>query len=298
MKISKIYSENNKPVLSFEIFPPKRKQSQTKKDLNNLLETVKNLSTLNPDFISVTYGAGGTDSEGSFKVSKYIKEKGIVALPHFTSIGYPSEKIHSYLQILKGSGFENILALRGDLPKNPTEADMIWKDFLHATDLIKIIKKDFPSLCIGGAAYPEGHQESRYDGQDLEIMKLKQELGVEFFLTQLFFNNDSFLRFLEIVRNHGITVPIGAGVMPLMSPKFVDKTLELSGTELPKELEQVYNDYKDDELEFQKRTIDFTIRQVNDLFKRGVDGVHLYTMNRYLPVKDIVKNLNIKNIAG
>ncbi|WP_158212434.1 methylenetetrahydrofolate reductase [Natranaerobius trueperi] len=298
MKISNIYSKTNRPVLSFEIFPPKRKKNQTRKDFDTLLNTVDKLTTLNPDFISVTYGAGGTDSEGSFKVSKYIKDKGVVALPHFTSIGYPSQEINSYLEDLGQDGFANILALRGDLPKEPSKADMVWKDFLHATDLIKIIKKEFPRFCIGGAAYPQGHQESNYDGKDIEVMKLKEEMGVEFFLTQLFFDNDKYLRFVETVKNHGVTAPIGAGVMPLMSPKFVDKILKLSGATLHKELHQTLDKYRDDEEEFLKRTIDFCIRQVNDLIERGVDGIHLYTMNKYHPVKKIINNLDIKTAVN
>ncbi|ACB84274.1 methylenetetrahydrofolate reductase [Natranaerobius thermophilus] len=292
MKISEIFSQSNGPVVSFEIFPPKRKKNQSKEDFDSLLKTIDNLARLKPDFISVTYGAGGTNSDGSLEISEYVKNKGITSLPHFTSIGYPVEEINSYLGTIYNKGFENILALRGDLPKSPSKADLVWRDFLHATDLIKVISRDFPNFCIGGAAYPEGHQESSYAGQDIEIMKIKEKMGVKFFLTQLFFNNDNFFKFMENVRNNGVESPVSAGVMPLISPKYVDKIIELSGVKLPKELENALENYRDDEVEFRKRSLDYCVRQVNDLFERGVDGVHLYTMNRHEAVEEILDQVD------
>lgn len=280
--------------MSFEIFPPKRKQKQSQEDFDSLLKTIDSLAMLDPDFVSITYGAGGTNSDGSLEISKYVKDKGIVSLPHFTSIGYPVEEISDYLSTIYDKGFENILALRGDLPANPTKADLIWRDFLHASDLIKIIKRDYPKFCLGGAAYPEGHKESSYAGQDIEIMKLKEQLGVEFFLTQLFFDNDNFFKFMENVRGYDIDSPVSAGVMPLISPKFVDKIIELSGVKLPKEMEHALENYRNDEEEFKKRGIDYCVRQINDLFERGADGVHLYTMNRYSTVQEIMGQVDFK----
>lgn len=294
MKISTVFSQakhKKRTAISFEIFPPKKKKVPSQKDFQSLLETVNNLADLKPDFVSITYGAGGTDSEGSLELAEHVKELGMVALPHFTAIGYPLEAINSYLETLVNRGFENVLALRGDLPENPTKADQVWRDFLHASDLIKVIARDFPGLCIGGAAYPEGHNESVYAGQDIEVLKLKENLGVEFFLTQLFFNNDNFMRFLDNARRQGVTAPISAGVMPVLSPKFIDKIVELSGVKLPRELAAAAEQYGDDENEFKKRSKDFCIRQINDLLERGVDGIHLYTMNRYHDIQEIVDAL-------
>ena len=293
MHISKIFSQANKPVISFEIFPPKRKPNQSQADLNSLLRTIDQLANLKPDFISVTYGAGGTSSEGSLEVSEYVKQKGVIPLPHFTAIGYPVEDIHAYIHQLWEKGFKNVLALRGDLPPSPSKADLVWKDFLHATDLIKIITRDYPDMCIGGAAYPETHQESVYEGQDIDIMKMKEQLGVEFFLTQLFFDNDIFFRFMDQARNKGVTAPVSAGVMPLTSPKFIDKIIELSGAHIPEELAEIINRWRDNEEEFKKRTLDYAVRQINDLCTRGAEGIHLYTMNRWTTAKNILKEAKI-----
>ncbi len=297
MKISKIFSNSDRPVMSFEIFPPKRKKKQSQEDFDSLLKTIDKLAMLDPDFVSITYGAGGTNSDGSLEISEYVKNKGLVSLPHFTSIGYPVEEINNYLGTIHDKGFENILALRGDLPANPSKADLVWRDFLHASDLIKVIARDYPNFCLGGAAYPEGHKESTYAGQDIEIMKLKEKLGVEYFLTQLFFNNDNFFKFMENVRDYGIESPVSAGVMPLISPKFVDKIIELSGVKLPKEMEHALENYRDDEQEFRKRGLDYCVCQINDLLERGADGVHLYTMNRYALVHEIMEQLDFMEKA-
>lgn len=275
-----------KPVLSFEVFPPKRDG-----EFDAAFETLDALSTLSPDFISVTYGAGGSKSKKTIEIASYIQNKlQIPALAHLTCVGCKQNDLMEVIEDLKANNLSHVLALRGDRPKDMTDEQYNSRDFIYATEMIRFLKSE-TDITIAGACYPEKHYESFSMESDLLHLKEKQDAGAQFLISQLFFDNDYFYAFREKAAKKGITIPICAGIMPITTAKQIGTTVSLSGSAVPKAMADIIANYGDNPEDMRKAGIDYAIRQIRDLKENGVDGVHLYTMNKPKMAAEIVAGI-------
>lgn len=268
MRIKDIF--NKKTVFSFEVFPPKKTSS-----IDTIYKTIDELHELKPDFISVTYSAGGSGNGGlACEIASRIKETGITPVIHLPCINYTREEISTTLDEIKSRGIENILALRGDI--NP---DIPQKhDFLHASDLITFIKSkgDFD---IAGACYPEGHPDSENLLDDIMNLRKKVEAGADHLISQLFFDNNYFYEFREKAMLAGINVPIEAGIMPVVNKNQIERMVTTCGASLPKKFVKIMQKYEHNPDALRDAGIAYAVNQIIDLAANGVDGIHLYTMN-------------------
>ena len=270
MRLSELFQ--SKPcVFSIEVFPP-RKNGANPEDLYPVLEQ---MAQLRPDYMSVTYGAGGGPAGMStVQIAAHLKRMGIEPLAHLTCVNSCREQVDQVAACLQEKGVENVLALRGDIcPDLPRQTE-----FSHASDLAAYLKqgRDF---YLAGACYPEGHVESSSLQQDVEQLKYKLEAGVEHLVTQLFFDNSKYYRFMNMLRKSGVQVPVQAGVMPIVSSRQVQRTLALSSASLPPQFTKLLARYDGDEQGMFDAGIDYAIGQLRDLIEGGADGVHLYAMN-------------------
>ncbi len=266
---------DNKKSISFEIFPPKKDGA-----FDTVFETLDALGKLNPDFISVTYGAGGSRSGETIQIASYIQNKlGIDAMAHVTCVGSRKEQLLKVCEALKENHIEHILALRGDRPRDMSDEQFLSRDFAHASDMMSFLR-EHTGLHMAGACYPEKHFEAFSMESDLNNLRRKQEAGAEFFISQLFFDNDFYYSFLEKAAKKGITVPICAGIMPITSAKQIGTTITLAGSSVPKALADILATYGDNPEEMRKAGIDYAIRQIRDLQENGVGDIHIYTMNK------------------
>ena len=268
MKIKELFKE--KTVYSFEVFPPKKTSS-----VDVIYNTLEELKDLRPDFISVTFSAGGSGN-GQFAcdIASKIKEYGITPMIHLPCINYSKEEITSTLDEIKKRGIDNILALRGD--RNP---DIEPKnEFAHASDLVEYIKSqgDFD---IAGACYPECHPEADTMVDDMMNLRKKVDSGVDHLISQLFFDNESFYEFREKAQIAGINVPIEAGIMPVVNKKQIERMLTTCGASLPKKFVRIMTRYENDPEALRDAGIAYAVNQIVDLAANDVDGIHLYTMN-------------------
>lgn len=291
MKISEIFKKSQKPIISFEIFPPKRDAA-----LKNIDGTLEILSDLNPNFISVTFGAGGsvTNSATVDIASKIKKQYGIESVAHLTCLTYDKSEILTILDNLNEHGVENILALRGD--RNPNIEPK--KDFQYASDLISFVKKN-SNLGISAACYPECHQESKNRVEDILNLKRKVDAGAEHLISQLFFDNELFFDFVEGAHLAGINVPIEAGIMPVINKAQIERMVTLCGASLPKKFSRILDRYADNNEALFDAGMNYAINQIIDLIAAGVEGIHIYTMNNPVVAQRIcdgIKNL-IKPIS-
>lgn len=268
MKIKDIFAR--KTVFSFEVFPPKSTSS-----VDVIYRTLDELCGLNPDFISVTYSAGGSgNSSLSLDITEKIRSMGIIPVLHLPCINYTKEQIDSTLTEAKSRGIENILALRGDI--NPDIPPV--EDFKHASDLITYLKSkgDFD---IAGACYPEGHPDSENLDEDIANLKLKVEAGADHLVSQLFFDNEYFYNFREKTAKAGINVPIEAGIMPVTNKKQIERMVTTCGASLPHKFVKIMQKYEHNPEALRDAGIAYAINQIVDLLASNVDGIHLYTMN-------------------
>lgn len=265
----------NKRTISFEVFPPKKDG-----EFEAAFEILDALGSLNPDFISVTYGAGGSRSVKTVEIAAYIQNRlGIDAMAHMTCVGSKKEDLLQVYDALKKNHVQHVLALRGDRPKDMTDEQFHSRDFEHASDMMTFLKEN-TDLHISGACYPEKHFEAFSMEADLKNLKLKQDAGAEFFISQLFFDNDFYYTFLEKAAKKGITVPICAGIMPITTARQIGTTVSLSGSSVPKALSDLFALYADNSDDMRKAGIDYAIRQIRDLQENGVNDIHIYTMNK------------------
>ena len=272
MKIPSLYKQK-KPVFSLEIFPPKRKTNR-----ESLYDTVAQLAECQPDFISVTYGAGGNIADNSTcEIAANIKKNyGIETVAHLTCVNSTREDVQEMIARFQDADVENVMALRGDI----VPGEDIKREFKHANELaIEIQRKCNDQLEILGACYPEGHYQSESLDSDIQNLKYKIGAGVKVLITQLFFDNDAFYEFLDLARSAGITVPISAGIMPIVRASQIEKTVQLSGASLPHEFTAMISQYEHDPKGLYEAGTQYAIRQIRDLIEHGVDGIHLYTMN-------------------
>ena len=271
MQIPELF-EKKKPVYSFEIFPPKKIGN-----LDNIYSTVENLAHLEPDFISVTFGAGGkTKDTLTGEIASTIRDRfGIESMAHVTCINSSKQQVERIIEDLNDRGIENVMALRGDINEETGPVG----EFSHANELAIEIQKIDDNINIMGACYPEGHYEQESLDEDIENLKYKIGAGVRGLVTQLFFDNAKFYDFVERVRAAGITVPISAGIMPITNKRQIERTVALSGSSLPKKFTNMIAKYEDDPEGLFDAGIDYAVYQIRDLIQHGVDGIHLYTMN-------------------
>ncbi|MFC4651509.1 methylenetetrahydrofolate reductase [Lactococcus nasutitermitis] len=272
MKISDIYKEKNrqnKSVVSLEVFPPQTSQGE-----KTIFNTVSGL-TKKPDYISVTYR--GNSGNKTLEIAKKIKEDtGIEVLHHLTAVQNSHQDMAKILKNIEQAGLENILALRGDLPKD-FDAN-IKGEYLLARDLITDIKQR-ECFSVGAATYPEGHVSSPLDIENIEHLRQKYDAGADFFVSQLFFENERFYRLNEAIKTARITAPVTAGIMPIMSTANVERLI-FFGASIPTKLIKIINKYKDNPEDLRKAGLEYSLEQIDDLLAHGVDGVHIYTMNR------------------
>ncbi|MBO4637307.1 MAG: methylenetetrahydrofolate reductase [NAD(P)H] [Clostridiales bacterium] len=285
MKLTEIY-QNKDRVLSFEIFPPKAAE-----ELENIDETLEILCDLKPDYISVTFGAGGSSNNNkTIAICKKIREKfHTEAVAHLTCLCYDEKEIDAFCGELKDNGIENILALRGDANPNAPAKGV----FAHASDLIEYIrpKTDF---CIAGACYPENHPDSPDRIAEMAALRKKVDAGAEVLLSQLFFDNEDFFRFVEDARIAGIDVPITPGIMPCLSAKTINRMVTTCGARLPERFKRILDKYGEKKEALFDAGLYYAISQIIDLIATGSDGVHIYTMNNPTAARRICDG--IKNI--
>lgn len=266
----------NRPIYSLEVFPPKQDT-----DITTIYDALDQFKELHPNFISVTYGAGGTTSENTFAIASYIQNQcGIEALTHLTCAAIPDKLfLTNFLTNLYRNGIRNILGLRGDQPKDMSDEQFAARYYEHASDLIEDVKALFP-FSVAGACYPEVHQEAASLEEDIAHLKIKADKGVDFLITQLFYDNEVFFHFLDAVRNAGIEIPVLPGLMPITTAGQVKNIVRLSGSKIPQEMQVFIEKYKDSPEDLKKAGLDYTKKQMEELLAQGVDGIHLYSMNK------------------
>lgn len=272
-----------RPTYSIEVFPPKPDA-----DLTTIYDALDEFKYLQPDFISVTYGAGGGTTQNTFAIANYIQNQcHIEALCHLTCVSLPDERyLKNFLTSLYRNGVRNLLPLRGDRPADMSDEQYEGRYYKHASDLVADVRKAY-DFCICGACYPEVHPEAESAEADIINLKKKVDTGVDFLTTQLFCDNEVFYKFYDKVRSAGIEVPILAGLMPVTSYKQIDRMVSLSGTKLEKQYAADLEKYKDSDEDIAKLSIDFTRKQMEELLRFGVDGIHLYSMNKVSIAKAI-----------
>lgn len=276
MKVDNII-KSDRVTISFEVFPPKGKV--TTEDI----EQLSNLCSLKPSYISCTYGAGGGTRETSLEIEKIIQAMSIPAVAHLTCGHSTESEVEQLVDEVCGAGIENILALRGDELKED--------GFEYATKLIEYIRKRGVDWCIGAACYPEKFPESSSQELDIEVMRYKSDLGCNFFTTQMFFDNNIYYNFMYKVRSAGIKTPVVPGIMPIISPKQMEKSIKLSGSMVTKEIKSIMDKYSLNKEAMKQAGIIYATNQIVDLLANGEKHIHLYTMNNYSITKGILDNL-------
>lgn len=286
MKIIDIINAE-KPSLSFEVFPPK-----TSDNFQSVMTATTEIAKLDPSYMSVTYGAGGGTSEYTAEIAATLMKMGVTSLAHLSCISSTKEEIQNLLTILKDKGIENILALRGDIPKDGNCENSEYK---YASQLVREIK-DFGGFCIGGACYPEGHPDSINSVSDIDSLKVKIENGCEFLTTQMFFDNNILYNFLYRLYKSGINVPVVAGIMPVTNASQIKRICSISQTALPQHFVRLVDHYGDNPEAMKQAGIAYATQQIIDLYANGIKAVHIYSMNKPDVAKAIKDNLS--NIIG
>ncbi|MCM1039777.1 MAG: methylenetetrahydrofolate reductase [NAD(P)H] [Roseburia sp.] len=283
--VSEVFKQN-RCSLSFEVSPPK-----TEDEFQAIFGKLDAMAALHPDFISCTYGAGGSRAGKTVEIASYIQRQlHIDAIAHMTCVGFKQADLQKNCEALQKEGIRHVMALRGDRPFAMTDEQYNSREFFYASDMIRYLKAN-TDLEIAGACYPEKHYEAESFEADLKHLKEKTDAGAAFLITQLFFSNDIFYRFLDKAKNAGITVPVCAGIMPITSAKQIGTSVTLSGSSVPKELADIIANYGEDKDDMRKAGIDYAVRQIRDLKEHGVDGIHIYTMNRPKTTAEIVAQI-------
>lgn len=283
MKIASLFEEN-KTVLSFEVFPPKKTSP-----VETIYKTLEELKNLKPDFISVTYGAGGNAGDTTTcDIAASLRHiYGIEPLAHLTCVNYTKAEIDQILARLEQSGIENILALRGDINPNIPPKN----EFCYASELTEYIMER-GGFHVSGACYPEGHINATSLEEDICNLKRKVEAGTQHLISQLFFDNSFFYQYLEKVRASGITVPIEAGIMPVVNKAQIERMVTMCGASLPSKFTKMMQRFEHSPEALTDAGIDYAIDQIVDLISQGVEGIHLYTMNNSFIAKKIKDSIS------
>ena len=282
MRISELLKRDG-VTFSLEVFPPK-----TSEKYSETAETAMEIARLKPDFMSVTYGAGGGTGEFTTGIAAAIQNTyGVPTLAHLTCVSSSRAHVLEMLDMYRKNGIENILALRGDIPKD----GRVSEDYRYAVELIRDIRAN-GDFCLGGACYPEGHIESPHRKDDLYRLKEKTDAGLDFLTTQMFFSNDIFYNFLYRARDAGITVPVIAGIMPITSARQLQRSVAMSGTDVPQRFRAIVDYFGESPAAMTQAGIVYATEQIIDLIANGVRHIHVYTMNKPAVAAGIMKNLS------
>ena len=286
MKIKELLKDD-KLSMSFEVFPPK-----TDSGFESVERAVLNIAELKPAFMSVTYGAGGGTSKYTLDIAREIKEKhNVPTIAHLTCVSSTRETVRNMVENIKVAGIENIMALRGDIPKEMDDADRSGWDYNHAVELIRELR-ELGDFCIGGACYPEVHPESKNQKDDIRFLKEKVDAGCDFLTTQMFFDNNLLYNFLYKIREAGITVPVVAGIMPITNASQVERAIKLSGSHMPQRFKSLVDKFGADPDAMMQAGIAYATDQIIDLFANNITNVHVYTMNKPEVARKIQSNLS------
>ena len=284
MKISELLNQE-KATLSFEVFPPKKDT-----DFENVERAASDIAALHPSYMSVTYGAGGSTKGHTIQLAQSIQEQyQVPTIAHLTCVCADHKSIKTALDEMKNAGIENILALRGDIPKN--YEGQVFTDFAHASELAALIK-EYGDFCVGGACYPEVHPDSSSRKEDILGLKRKVEAGCEYLTTQMFFDNNIFFNFMYRVREAGITIPIIPGIMPITKKVQVKNAVKLSGCNVPERFKNIVDRFGYNESSLKQACIAYDTDQLIDLLANGVRHIHVYSMNKPEIAAGIQKNLS------
>ena len=281
MRIDKILHDG-RIHLSCEVFPPKRFDGITQ-----AAEVAREIARLHPAFMSVTYGAAGSTSGHTLAIARAVAEENVTPLCHLTCVQSSREHVRQVLADMKEAGMENVLALRGDLPR---EGEPL-KEFAYASELIRFIHSQ-GDFCVGAACYPEGHPESGSRSKDMDYLRRKVDEGVDFLTTQMFFDNGILYNFLYRALRAGVNVPVCAGIMPICDARQVERVVKLSGSILPSRFAAIADRFSDDPAAMTQAGIAFATEQIIDLIANGITHIHLYTMNKPWIARAIVNNLS------
>ncbi|MCB1308862.1 MAG: methylenetetrahydrofolate reductase [NAD(P)H] [Leptospiraceae bacterium] len=278
-KIGDIYTEaarTGRPVFSFEFFPPKNEKGEAQ-----LYATLEELRAHHPDFVSVTYGAGGSTRDRTLEWVRAIQDRfGMLAMAHYTCIGSSRVDVEKMLSDLYSAGIRNIMSLRGDMPADNPDYQPPADGFFYANELIAFIRETRPDFCLGGACYPEKHQEAPSPDVDLRNLKRKVDAGAEFLVSQLFFLNERYFDFVKRCRDIGIEVPIVPGIMPITNFKQIERFTTMAGCEMPGGLVKELGKVAEDKEALQRISLEFSIKQCRELLDGGAPGIHFYTLNQ------------------
>jgi methylenetetrahydrofolate reductase (NADPH) len=273
--LSELFAQH-RPLRSIEFFPPRDDAG-----VDALRKTAAALKAIFPDFVSVTYGAGGSTRERTAQVSALLKaEFGYTVMPHLTCVGHSRDELNQVADRIHGDGFRNIMALRGDPPKGATEFSAPVDGLRYANELVSLLKARHPDFCLGVGGYPEKHPEAASMESDMAALKRKVDAGASFVTTQLFFDNAVYYRFVDACRNSGITVPIVPGIMPVLSLKQIQRFTSMCGTALPQPLIRRLEAAGETPEIVEAIGIDWALQQIRDLLGNGAPGYHLYILNR------------------
>lgn len=284
MKIRDLITQD-KATLSFEVFPPKKDT-----DFADVEAAALGIAAFKPDYMSVTYGAGGSTKGHTIQLAQEIQEKyDVPTIAHLTCVCASKEGIKTALADMKNAGIENILALRGDIPKNYD--GQVFAEFSHASELVELIKET-GDFCVGGACYPEVHPDSANKHEDIIGLKKKVDAGCDYLTTQMFFDNNIFFNFMYRVREAGINVPIIPGIMPITKRVQVRNAVKLSGCNVPERFKSIVDAFGDTEAAMRQAGIAYATDQIIDLMANGVKHIHVYSMNKPEVAAGIQKNLS------
>lgn len=283
MKIKDIIEQND-ITLSFEVFPPKSDDG-----IGKVENAARQIASLGPQFMSVTYGADGGSFEYTTSIASDIQNRmGTTVMAHMTCVSSDRDQIDDMLAKYKERGVENIMALRGDIP----EGGRTCFDFEHASDLVRAIKEEGYDFCIGGACYPEGHVESDSPSEDIKHLKTKVDAGCDFLVTQMFFDNDTMYNFMYRLREAGINVPVLAGIMPITNAKQVARSVKLSGATIPQRFRMIVDRFGNDPAKMKQAGVIYATEQIIDLISNGITNIHVYSMNKPDIVKGIMDSMS------
>ena len=274
--------------MSFEVFPPK-----TESGFETVKTATEEIAALRPAFMSVTYGAGGGTSRYTLDIAKNIKARySVPTLAHLTCVSSTRETVREKIAAIRAAGIENVMALRGDIPADLRDADRSGWAYHYAVDLIRELKEADPTLCIGGACYPEIHPESADQKTDIRYLKEKVDAGCDFLTTQMFFDNNLLYNFLYKIREAGITVPIIPGIMPITNAKQVERAIQLSGSFMPQRFKSLVDKFGHDPAAMKQAGIAYATDQIIDLYANNITNVHVYSMNKPDVAEKIQSNLS------
>ena len=287
MKISEIL-KNDKLTISFEAFPPK-----TESAFDSIKAATKEIASLKPAFMSVTYGAGGGTSRYTVEIAKNIEQSyGVPTLAHLTCVSSTKETVRERILDMKAAGISNVMALRGDIPADMLYDDRTRWDYNHAIELIRELRESDGDFCIGGACYPEVHPESENADEDIKHLLEKVNAGCDFLTTQMFFDNELFYAFLNKARGVGINIPIIPGIMPITRANQIERAIKLSGSYMPRRFISLVDKFGSDPAAMTQAGIAYATDQIIDLFANGITNVHVYSMNNPRVAAAILNNLS------